>query len=394
MRSTFRWIWSTRLFVHGNELHADASPDSSIRHELLELRDAVRAGDEFVVEREGISRVAGGKIGYFRSRTAGTTSGAKTIRRSHRSWMESFEVNRKALGLGPNDRYGILGKAVHSIALYAILEAAHHGADIHWLAGMRADRQARLIAEAGVTAIYATPTQLRAVCDSGVASPALRYILCGGGHLARELRARIEARFPDAKLVEFYGSSETSFIAWGEGNGPVGSVGRPYPGVELRIEPLEGELGEIWVRSPYLFDSYCAGNSAETRWANGFLTIGEIGALDRDGFLTVAGRRNRMITIADQNVFPETIETFLVSDPRVHHCAVIPQADKKRGKVLVAVISGESGVVAGEDLLKRCREAFGALAAPRRVIALEDFPLTASGKPDLPKIAARFGDLS
>uniref|UniRef100_UPI003A976985 AMP-binding protein n=1 Tax=Salipiger sp. TaxID=2078585 RepID=UPI003A976985 len=348
----FRWSPETRLHVSGG-----AAP-------IRALREAIREGGEFTVSPAGIAPHARGVAGYFRTRSAGTTGAAKTIRRSHASWIASFEVNRAHLDLGAADRYGVLGDPVHSLALYAIVEAAHLGADLDCLAGMRPDRQARHLAEAGVSILYATPTQLLGLCAPGLPLPALRHILCGGGRLPEGLRARVEALCPNATMREFYGAAETSFIAWGDGSGPPGSVGRPYPGAEVRIGPS----GEIWVRSPYLFDGYAEGDSPHTRRENGFVTVGEMGGIDPDGFLTVAGRRSRMVTVADQNVFPEEIEAFLLGDPSVAHCAVVPRADPLRGNVLIAVIPGPLDGATRDRLMARCRAAFGPLAAPREIV--------------------------
>ncbi|MDS9470072.1 AMP-binding protein [Paracoccus sp. MBLB3053] len=385
--AVFQWSPNARLNVAGRWLDEGDDAVTALERDLADLRSAIRSGQEFTIGPTGIQIVVPGKRGYFRSLSSGTTGAAKSIRRSHTSWIASFEVNRAFLGLGPSDRYGMLGMPAHSLTLYAISEAAHLGANLHCLGGLRPRRQAQLLADAAVTVLYATPTQLRLICETQVLLPDLRHILCGGGRLPPGLRARIAALCPHAVMREFYGAAETSFIAWGDGSGPENAVGRAYPGVELRI----GSKGEIWVRSPYLFDGYAEGDSPDTKWSDGYVTVGEMGALDADGFLTVSGRQNRMVTIADQNVFPEDIESLLLSDPAITHCAVIPRPDPSRLVSLVAVIAGRSDPELRDQMLGVCREAFGPLAAPRQVIELADFPVTPSGKPDLREIARRLG---
>lgn len=385
----FRWHPDARLFVQGQEAPDGAGPASAVTRDVMVLRDAIRSGDEYLVSPEGISVIGAGTRGFVRLRSGGTTGAPKTIRRSHRSWIANFETNAEYLGLDPADTYGVLGLPVHSLALYAIAEAAHVGADIQYLGGLGPRRQVRLLAEAGATVLYATPTQLRLLVATGVALPTVRLVLCGGGGLPETLREQIAAFCPAATFREFYGAAETSFIAWGDGKGPSGAVGRAYPGVEIRIAPSEGDFGEIWVRSPYLFEAYVEGDSALTRREDGFLTLGEMGALDGAGYLRVAGRRNRMVTIADQNVFPEEIEAWFLSHPEIIHCAVLPRLDTRGRHRLVAVIGNDLTPERRDALLAECRVAFGTLVAPRRVLVLSDFPETAAGKPDLTKIAAR-----
>jgi long-chain acyl-CoA synthetase len=186
-------------------------------------------------------------------------------------------------------------------------------------------------------------------------------------------------------VTEFYGAAETSFIAWNDGSGPEGSVGRAYPGVEIRIDPPGVDLGTIWVKSPYLFEGSAEGESPDTQWHDGFVTVGEVGHLAEDGSLSIAGRKNRMVTIGDQNVFPEDIELFFLAHQGVTHAAVLPRRDQHRGTVLVALIDALPENMTVDDLLRAGRQRFGTLAAPRRIFVAEDFPVTASGKPDLPR---------
>ncbi len=386
----FRWSEETRLYVGGQRANAGTTGITAPTQYIHDLQHAILHGQDFSIGPDGIARLpqATAAPGVFHSRSGGTTGAAKAIRRSHRSWTASFEISRARFDLSARDVYGVLSQPTHSLALFAIVEAAHLGADLHLLAGLHPRAQVAQLTQAGATVLYATPTQLRLLCDAQGAIPSLRHILCGGGRMPQGLRGRLETLCPQATVTEFYGTSETSFIAWGDGTGPDGSVGKAYPGVEIDIRnPVDG-TGEIWVRSPYLFDGYAEGHSSETRWDDRFVTVGELGRIDDAGHVFVAGRLSRMVTIAGQNVFPEDIEVLLQGRPDIRHCAVMPLPDDLRGTVLVAVIGGHHDATQAQELIALCRRAFGTLAAPRQVIALPDFPLLTSGKPDLRAIAA------
>ena len=144
------------------------------------------------------------------------------------------------------------------------------------------------------------------------------------------------------------------------------------------------------MKSPYLFSQYAEGCDADMRWQDGFVCIGEMGYTDNNTNLYLTGRRSRMINIADNIVFPEQIEHFLNAHESVHHCAVIPTQDKRRGSVLIAIIQASESSTLRTQLLKQCRYQFGALKAPRRIMFVKQLPMLASGKPDIQNIAHRF----
>ncbi|MEX3316493.1 AMP-binding protein [Sulfitobacter sp. PS-8MA] len=327
--------------------------------------------------------------GAFLTLTGGASGQPKAVRRSQASWIASFEVNAARFALRRADRVAVLGQLSHSLSLYAVLEALHLGLDAHVLADQSPRAQAARIAEMSATLIYATPTQLRLLARGARAPLAsLRLVLCGGGALDAVTRSAVQALCPNAALHVFYGAAETSFITLADADTPEGSVGRPYPGVELRLldeigQPTAG-IGEIWVRSPYLFQGYALGDSVDTRWRDGFVSVGEMGKRDADGHLWIMGRRQRMVQIADQLVFPEAVEAVITARMGAA-CAVLPRVDALRGHHLIAVVEGDD--TRAEEIIDLCRAEFGRLIAPRRVYPIAALPLLPSGKTDLRALA-------
>lgn len=335
----------------------------------------------------------------FQTMTSGTTDAPRRIRRTHRSWISSFEQNAALWGIGRSDRTAVLGRLAHSLSLYASLEALHLGADLHLLTGGRPDRQFLELERRQVTILYATPAQLRMLDEARrrmgePPAPALRLLIIGGSKMDRATRAAATEMFPAAALHEFYGASETSFITLSDRDAPPESVGRAYPQVEIEIRNEAGtaiglgSTGEIWVRSPYLFSGYASGASGDTRWRGDFLTIGEVGRLDSSGFLYLSGRKSRMTTIADQNVFLEEIESVLLCQAGVEQAAVLAVADPKRGAILIAFVRLAPAAPSVDRIATACRAAVGSLKAPRRVIPLQHWPLLPSGKTDLDALRA------
>jgi len=384
-------------------LISDADPVAAI-HQIFH---ACKKGREFSV----VTKAMAGKKSKardadttpcFQCMSSGTTGQPKSIRRTHLSWIKSFEINAGKFSLTPADSYGVLGHLSHSLALYSVMEAAHIGADIHVLAQMRPDRQIKALAAQETSILYATPTQLRLLfaTENSLGPqtlPAVRFVFCGGGNLDQTTRENAAVFFPNAALHEFYGASETSFISIADVETPTGSVGKAYPGVSVEIRQeeiaLKNGVGEVWVKSPYLFNGYGHGDSEDTVWRDRFLSVGEMGWIDDRGNLFIAGRKSRMVTIADQNAFPEEAEEFLLSDPDVPHCCVLPRPDVKRGNVFVAIVAGNENAETRDRLIKLCRQTLGPLKAPRKIIFLPDFPLLSSGKPDLSSIRKIVGSM-
>lgn len=337
----------------------------------------IGAGDE-APETEG-----------FETLTSGSTGTPRRIHRSVESWTASFAVNVGLFGLGPGLGLAVPGRLSQSLALYAALEGVCLGAKVHLLDGLRPDRQVAALAARQVQAVYATPAQLRLMAEAGGRLDDLRLVLVGGSKLDAALRAALLAMAPGAALREFYGAAEASFITLAGPQTPDDSVGTPYPGVEVAVRDdlghgvAPGSVGALWVRSPYLFTGYAGADPGGARWDGGWLSVGEMGAL-RDGFLYLAGRAGRMVTVADQNVFPEEIETALLALPGISRAAVLARPDALRGHVLIAVCMGDPAREA--EILRAARGLLGPLKAPRALIWRQDWPETASGKTDLRRL--------
>ena len=388
---------------------------------LRQMTRLVGAGQSFAISTAPALRIdalpapADG-MPQLSCQTSGSSGRPKRILRSQTSWIASFEVNRQAFALTGADRHAILGSLASSLASYAAVEAMHLGTGLIDLCGASPAQQLRQLGDAGASLLYCSPAQLRLLIAAARATgapplpapcmpelrlpelrlPALRHVICGGGKLDAASLQAAGALFPDADIREFYGAAETSFITISDRATPQASVGRAYPGVGIEIRDANGrkteETGEIWVQSPYLFLRYAEGQSDDTRWSDGFLSVGELGRMDAQGHLYLAGRRSRMVTVADQNVFPEAIEAHLLTLPGIRQCAVLALPDPMRGHALIAVIEGrEDGSDDAAAIRQSCRDRLGAASTPRRIVFLDRLPMLAGGKPDLVALRAQLG---
>ncbi|MGL4320168.1 MAG: AMP-binding protein [Paracoccaceae bacterium] len=359
MAGRFVWHPEARLFDLAGQV-LPVNPGNAViadRPAGQALALALACGDGFRIGGE-VGPVAAGS-GWFEALTGGSLGAPKRVMRRVASWQASFAVNAGLFGIGPGACVAVPGRLCHSLPLYAALEGMHLGAEVHVLDGLRADRAGRALG--GMDVVYATPTQMRAML--GADWRGLRQVVLGGERLDASLRAAIGRAAPGARITEFYGAAETSFITMTDAGTPDGSVGRAYPGVEIDVRD-----GVIWVRSPYLAQG------------DDWVTVGEMGRLE-GGYLFLQGRAGRMVTVAGQNVFLDEIEHWMADLPGVARIAVVAVPDDARGHVLMAAVQGD--VAQEAKILAGARAQFGAMLAPRRLRWLRDWPVLPSGKTDL-----------
>lgn len=337
---------------------------------------------------------------FYAGFTSGSTGDPKGYCRSHRSWLDSFAVSAAEFPIGGDDRVIIPGNMVHSLHLYGAVHGLVCGATVEIADRFHPRALATCLKAPGSAVLYATPTQIHYIAAelsrSGAAKK-VRLVLASGAKWREADRKAMASVFPSARLVEFYGASEMSFITISapEDYPPDGSVGRAVHGVEIAIRddnrnalPI-GETGTIWVRSSMLFDGYICGGGSEIARENGWLTVGDRGRLDENGFLYLAGREKRMIITSGLNIYPEEVEQVLLSHEKVALAAVVAKPDKVRGAVLIAVVQAHPGSDLNDGILRRhCLQHLGRARTPRAFLLLKELPLTAGGKIDLKQLEA------
>jgi long-chain acyl-CoA synthetase len=341
---------------------------------------------------------------FYIGLTSGSTGQPKAFQRSHGSWLTSFAACEAAFGLSRDDRILVPGNLSHSLHLFGALHALHMGARLDLSMGFRPRGILKTMRAAGSTVLYATPTQLdllvRAARARNLNFPDVRRVLLSGAkwHGSGAMAADV---FPAARFHEFYGTSETSFIATRGAMDPPASVGRPFPGVAIDIRDdagrsvPAGEPGLIHVSSDMVFDGYVYGGDPDTRRDGNWLSVGDWGFVDDSGLLHLLGRGSRMLVCAGVNVFAEEIEAVLLDHDSVAACAVFGRPDPLRGqRIFAAIRVGETARAPTPEALRRhCLAHLDPIKAPRSFHLLDDWPLTAGGKTDLVALSDRLRDL-
>ena len=180
-----------------------------------------------------------------------------------------------------------------------------------------------------------------------------------------------------ARFAEFYGASELSFVTVvkDDEDVPSDSVGRAFSGVDLSIRDHlgrrlpPGDIGQVFVASPYAFIDYACGNTTALLRGGDAVSVGDIGVLDERGYLRLVGRASRMIITSGKNVHPEEVERVLESHPAVMKAAVLGVDDDRRGERLLALLKLNPGIsVASSDLIGYARSHLPLYKVPRRFV--------------------------
>jgi long-chain acyl-CoA synthetase len=335
--------------------------------------------------------------------TSGSTDLPKAFIRDHRSWTESFRICLAAFGDGARTPIVAPGRLSHSLFLFAFLLGLCTGAGVHMQDRFSAPRCLEVLERLNASCLVVVPSQLLLLLD--VAERRQRpihsvgLVLISGARWMRQQIPRLRAVFPDARIIEFYGASETSFIAWTDSSPdlPDTLVGQPFPGVELDIRggSHPGDPGLIFVRSPMLFGGYVLGDDGSLLRDGAWISVRDIGRLDGDGRLHLLGRQNRMIVTRGKNVFPEEVEAVLERHPGIEAASVLGVPDALCGMRLTAIVQVAQGASLDPGQLAGfCRRHLPAFKAPRHYVLREAWLRTASGKSDHARLAAAFHALS
>ncbi|MGO4590186.1 class I adenylate-forming enzyme family protein [Paenarthrobacter sp. 2TAF44] len=328
--------------------------------------------------------------------TSGTTSVPKAFTRSRRSWQVSFDASIEFFGLSQDDRTLAAGPLSSSLNLYALSECLYAGSAFHTLESFDVGDAHASISHDNITRLVLTPTMLRLLSERGLAgdvdASGIRSIICAGSKLDGRTLEAARRWAPHAAIFEYYGASELSFVsgtrlAAGEPLDLGGTgIGRPFPGVELRIlddtgqNLPDGEHGNISVRSGMVSNGYLWGDDGQAlRCLDGWYTVGDQGYL-ADGTLHILGRRSDMIITAGKNVYPHEVELALASVPGIEVAVAAGAPDDIRGQKVIAGVVPAYGAVTATQL----RTGLDGLLArdkwPLQYYVLSELPITDRGK--------------
>jgi acyl-CoA synthetase (AMP-forming)/AMP-acid ligase II len=245
-----------------------------------------------------------------------------------------------------------------------------------------------LIDERDATAASFVPVMIRRIVSlpdevrSRYDVSSLRIVLASGSAMSEDLRRAAMDVFGDT-LYDLYGSTEVGWVTIARPSDireRPRSVGKPVPGIEVAIfkdgkKMPPGEIGELYIKSDIAFEGYTSGESKDM--IDGYMSIGDLGRVDEDGYLYIEGRADDMVVVGGENVYPVEIEGVLEDIDGVDEAAVAGVPDDEYGQVLAAFVVGN---VSEEDVRKACEAELASFKVPRRIQILDALPRTSTGK--------------
>ena len=328
--------------------------------------------------------------------TGGTTGRAKGVMLSHENLWFCGKASEEASHVAGFRRTVVPLPLAHSFGLIVTIVGAHgrepgQSALMRWFdpVGLLT-----LVQDLRMERATLVPSMIQLLLTQPLEDYDLsswRFVSCGASPLSVEVAQEFERRVPGVVITEGYGCTESGAVI--SVNPPLdrrlGSVGKPIPGYEVRLDAGDGEpdaegLGEVLVRAPGVMKGYWKAPevTAETV-VDGWLHTGDIGRLDDDGFLYIVDRKKDLIIRGGFNVFPRDIEDAMLEHPAVALCGVVGRPDPTYGEEVVAFVQLMPGAQATqEELVAFAKQRLGGYKYPREVHVLEGVPLTPVGKID------------
>jgi acyl-CoA synthetase (AMP-forming)/AMP-acid ligase II len=231
----------------------------------------------------------------------------------------------------------------------------------------------------------------------------LALLSVGSAPLPPETLFALLERLPDTSVSNSYGMTEAGpafcVMPKEEAGRRIGSVGLPMPPMEVRIvdpstgaEVPVGEEGEVLIRLEGRQREYYRDPEATARtWEGGWLHTGDIGRLDADGYLYIAGRLKDVIIRGGNNIHAGDVEAVLYEHPGVLEAAAVGIPHPTLGEDVAAAVVAKPGVTLDPaELTEFCRERLADYKVPRRVLVVDELPRNATGKVVKRELSALF----
>ncbi|MFR0611132.1 o-succinylbenzoate--CoA ligase [Limosilactobacillus balticus] len=315
--------------------------------------------------------------------TSGTTGKPKGVLQTFGNHFYSAVSSALNLGLSSADKWLCVAPIFHISGFSIIMRGLVYGMTVRLVEKFRAEEIERILANEAVTIMSVVPFMLKKLIQQQNKTnihynSAFRCMLLGGGTIDREtLETCLQRSIP---VVQCYGMTETcsQIVALRSVDAllKLGSVGQPLFSTQLKLS----KDGEILLKTPALTPGYLnLPDKLPSKMIDGWYRTGDIGHLDKEGYLYIDGRADEMLISGGENIFPQEVEQVYQRYPQINEVAVIGQTDPVWGQVPVAFVVSDRHLSTAE-LINYGYEHLARYKVPQHYIFVSELPKNASGK--------------
>ncbi|SPP92915.1 class I adenylate-forming enzyme family protein [Bradyrhizobium vignae] len=333
--------------------------------------------------------------------TSGTTGAPKGAVITHSNLVvQNYFVHAVEWGITRDDNYLVTTPLAHRAGLARLANALSLGGTLVILKSFDPVAAVLAIENEKVTVAGMVPTICRmllpAIQDDPSRCESLRCIVVTGEAFPAELKRKFLSLLPHVRLVSFFAMTEAGAVtslSHEEQLVRPESIGRPTPGVEIRIvddrgiDTHPGQPGELLVRSgePGRFTVmrcyYERPEESATALRDGWLHTGDIAKCDELGYLYIIDRKKDMIITGGLNVYTKEVEQALLANPGIADAAVVGIPDDVYGESVVAFVERPAdSPLTVEDVIATAQERVAGYKKPRHVFLVDHLPRNGTGK--------------
>jgi len=337
--------------------------------------------------------------------TSGTTGRPKGVMKTHESYMAQYYLNDINMGIRPTDKVMLVMPMCHVNSIFYSFPYTLVSAPVfvYNMVSFDPENLLRTIDKYNITFTSLVPTHyimmlgLPDDVKNNIDVSSMRQLLISSAPARKDLKLAIMEYFKNAELWEAYGTTEGGLVTLLRPEDQfkkLGSIGKEIFGTD-RIKILDeernpvpqGEVGELYYRTPMIFTKYLnEPEKSKEAFFGEWSSAGDMVKMDEDGYYTLVDRKANMIITGGENVYPSEIEDAVGAHEAVKDLAVIGIPDEKWGESIKAVIVLNEGFTASDDLANEIKKASRAKLAGFKVpktfdfIKDEDMPRTGTGK--------------
>ncbi|WP_422194744.1 AMP-binding protein [Psychrobacillus psychrotolerans] len=332
--------------------------------------------------------------------TSGTTGFPKGVMLSHKNVVNNGQLVGDYIYLTEKDRLCIPVPFFHCFGcVMGTIASVTHGTTMVIIEQFNPGKVLQIVQDEKCTALHGVPTMFIAELNhpdfKQFKLSTLRTGIMAGSICPIEVMKKVITDMGASEITIAYGQTESSpVITQTKTDDPiekrVSSVGKPHPGVEVKIiDPITGEdtptgvPGELCTRGYLVMKGYYK-NEQATKTAidpNGWLHTGDIAVVDEEGYIDITGRIKDMVIRGGENIYPKEVEEFLYQHPKVQDVQVVGVPDPKYGEELMAWVILKSGEhITSDELKEYCKGKISYHKIPKYIEFIESYPMTASGK--------------